>query len=125
MTSSTTSAIILFPFLTIALHVHEIDTRKALLDPLRNSTDVYLTPLSVLTCVQSHNFRINLSILSVPFEGYSRNASCELNLISPVLLIIPSQSGLCILYIYNFCRLIRSLNNIGCKLDNLLFFKFL
>ena len=56
--------------------------RKVLLGPLRNSTDVYLTPLSVLTCVQSHNFRINLSILSVPFEGYSRNASCELILIS-------------------------------------------
>ena len=40
-------------------------------------------------------------------------------------LIIPLPPGLCILYTYNFCRLIRSLNNIGCKLDNLLFLKFL
>jgi len=70
--------------------------KSFIIGPRLYITEVYLTPLLVLSITQFHD-----------------------------KLIIPPQSGLCILYTYNFCRLIRSLNNIGCKLDNLLFLKFL
>jgi len=46
-----------------------------------------VTCYEVLGCI---NWLFNLSILSVPDEDYSRNASCALYLISTFLLIVNS-----------------------------------
>jgi hypothetical protein len=44
MVSSVMSALILLPFLSVALHVHESGTRNALLGPWPKNTEVYVTP---------------------------------------------------------------------------------
>jgi hypothetical protein len=45
--------------------------------------------ITFISCMMSHQLtcRSPLSIMSVPDEGYSRNASCSLNLISKFLFI--------------------------------------
>ena len=52
MITSVTSVLILFPFLSVALH--ESGTRNYLLGPGPNNTEVYLTPLTIST--QNHTF---------------------------------------------------------------------
>jgi hypothetical protein len=49
--SSVVSALVLLPFLSVALH--ESGTRKALLGPWLNDTDVYLNPL-----IKRRNYRV-------------------------------------------------------------------
>ena len=52
MVPSMASAIILLPFLIVALH--ELGTRKTLLGPLLNNTEVYLTSLLWVISTQNH-----------------------------------------------------------------------